>query len=276
MTQLSRPFQVALVALVLFVAVWFVGLRGHSASPSGSSSVGSASAPTARAREKAAAAPSPVYHGPVPGLGGLTRAINKARGAVAESQRSANGIEAKARQVEGKPAHLSGASSSVAASPAATSPSQARPSLNSASSAPRSTSKSSATTHAGAASKAASKGVGAPSTGAKTTAPIGQVQVETALRQGKVAVVLFWNPKAADDTAVYDQLLQARKPLGAAIAAFFSSASQVASFGSITHAVPVYQTPTILIVNPRGQVTSLTGLTDAYAIEQAVEEARKA
>ena len=40
------------------------------------------------------------------------------------------------------------------------------------------------------------------------------------------------------------------------------------------HAVQVTQTPTLLIVNPHGQTTVLTGLTDAFAIEQTVAEAR--
>ena len=33
-------------------------------------------------------------------------------------------------------------------------------------------------------------------------------------------------------------------------------------------------TPTLLIVNRHGQVRTLTGLTDAYSMEQAIDEAR--
>ena len=29
MTQLSRPYQIALLTMALFVAVWFLALRGH-------------------------------------------------------------------------------------------------------------------------------------------------------------------------------------------------------------------------------------------------------
>ena len=36
----------------------------------------------------------------------------------------------------------------------------------------------------------------------------------------------------------------------------------------------MYQTPTILIVNRHGVVSTLTGLTDVFALEQAVREAR--
>jgi protein-disulfide isomerase len=58
------------------------------------------------------------------------------------------------------------------------------------------------------------------------------------------------------------------------IAVFEAQAKQVTSFGSITRGVQVNQTPTILIVNKRGQTTTLTGLVDAYSIEQAIDEAR--
>ena len=50
------------------------------------------------------------------------------------------------------------------------------------------------------------------------------------------------------------------------------SAGQVGAFGTVTHAVQVTQTPTLLIVNPHGQTTVLTGLTEAFAIQQAIAE----
>jgi protein-disulfide isomerase len=36
----------------------------------------------------------------------------------------------------------------------------------------------------------------------------------------------------------------------------------------------VYGTPTILVVNKKGSVRTITGLTDAYSIEQTIDEAR--
>jgi hypothetical protein len=53
-------------------------------------------------------------------------------------------------------------------------------------------------------------------------------------------------------------------------------ANQVGTFGSITEVVHVYETPTILIVNRHGVVSTLTGLTDVFALKQAVREARAA
>ncbi len=60
--------------------------------------------------------------------------------------------------------------------------------------------------------------------------------------------------------------------LGSKVAVHYASAGQVGAFGTITHAVQVTQTPTLLIVNPHGQTTVLTGLTEAFAIQQAVTE----
>ena len=123
--------------------------------------------------------------------------------------------------------------------------------------------------------------------------------MERALAQGKIAVLLFWDHKGVDDRAVRTQLLlleaahhliapRANQPtvkrllnatgleLQKKIAVLEATASEVTSFGSFTRAVQIYQTPTILIVNRRGEVTTITGLTDAYSIEQAIDEARHA
>jgi hypothetical protein len=279
MTQISRPFQIALVAVGVLMAVWFLALRGHSASSPSASSAGSAAAATSTPAAQAPGAPSAIYHGSAPGVEGLTRAIAKAHGAVATSQQNAKQLEEKSAQVSG------GASAPAAASPSHTG------------SVAGSAQKTSATTSVGPAARTApvAKAPGSL-TGAHRT-PARQALVERALKEGKIAVILFWNPKGADDKAVQFELrlleavhhlirpvantpkvrhelraynLELQKPF----AAFEASANQVTSFGSITHGVRVYGTPTMLIINKRGQVKSVTGLTDAYAIEQTIDEAR--
>ena len=59
-------------------------------------------------------------------------------------------------------------------------------------------------------------------------------------------------------------------------AAFRATPNEISSFGSITQQVQVAATPTILIVNKSGQTTELTGLQDAFSIEQAIDEIRNA
>jgi len=263
MAQLSRPYQIALVAMAFLALVWFVALRGHSSS-SGPAPVASAPAPaagsSAAAQAKAAAAPTPVYHGAAPGVEGLTRAIAKAHGAVATSQ-------ANAKQLQEKSAQASSPTSTGASSSAATTGSQPASSASA-------TSKGSATT-----SKSAASTVVKPSTvtGNRTPArPARQAAVESELKQGKVVVLLFWNPKGADDVAVQKELQAVGRTLGGKVAVHDALANQVGSFGSITRAIQVYQTPTILLVNRRGLTTTLTGFTDVFSIEQTIDEARHA
>jgi hypothetical protein len=275
MAQLSRPYQIALLALGLLVVVWFVALRGHTAATStgggGSAPAASTPAPTAASEAKAAAAPSHVYSGPVPGLTGLTRAIAKAHGAVANSQQNAKQVEAESAEASSA-AQASGSHSAATSGTAAAAPAHALASKG-------------AATHssAGGSKTAARVTPSKPSTTTaaaskphSSTSPNMQASVEAELKQGKVVTILFWNPKAAVDQAVQRELQAVGHALGAKIAVHDAHADQVGSFGSITRTIQVDATPTILIVSKGGQTTTLTGLTDVFSIEQAIGEAQKA
>src|SRR2546421_5070815 len=94
MAQLSRPYQVALAAIVLLAAVWLLALRGHS-SGGGESTSTPAPKPSTSTRP---GAPYTPYKGSAPGVAGLTRAIQKAHGAVAQSERNAKRLEERSAQ----------------------------------------------------------------------------------------------------------------------------------------------------------------------------------
>jgi hypothetical protein len=272
MTQISRPFQIALAALVLFIAVWFVALRGHSSGGGSSSSPASASsAPTAAASTpsggSAAAQSAPgggspasqggVYHGAAPGVEGLSRAIQKARGAVAQSQRSAKRHEAAASaagglQKQGAQAH------------GPTEHSQAR------------TTQSSGAQRSQAQQRQSRHAQNARPTKAASGAPAMQRVVEAELERGKIVAVLFWNPKGAVDATVRRELRAASRARHGRLAVHVARASEVGSFGSFTNAVQVYSTPTILLINADGKTASVTGLTDAFSIGQAIREVKLA
>jgi hypothetical protein len=265
MAQISRPFQIAIGALVLFAAVWFLALHGHSSTTGASSPSASAPAPQA---EKAPAS-SPVYHGPAPGVEGLTKAIAKAHGAVTTSQQNAKQLEAKSAQASsGTPPATAGAAPASAAASAA---------------APKASTKTAAP-----AVPSAARHPGTPRTAPSSTAASPQKTVEAELKQGKVVVLLFWNPKGADDVVARDALRSLvgshgeggnadkifHGGLAKQIAVHEGSQRAVASYGTITRGVQVYGTPTMLILNSHDRVITLTGSTDAYSIEQAIEEAR--
>jgi hypothetical protein len=306
MAQVSRPFQIALAVVVLFAAVWFVALQGHSSS---SSSTPVASTPVSTsAPATAAKAPAGTTH-----IEGMTRAVTHAHEAVAASQRAADksagasaeapsqGASATASSTTVVTKHSAGgASTTVATKHGATGASTAVVTKHSAAG----TSTTVVTKHgaAGASTTVVAKHVTTPTPAPHKVVPgaipAQQAAVESELKRGEVAVVLFWNKQGADDVAVHEELqillaahhevavhpnkAQVRKlrlatglELEKKIAVHYATAAQVTSFGSFTKTIQVYGTPTILIVNKHGAVTTINGLTDAFAIEQTIDEARQ-
>lgn len=285
MAQLSRPYQIALAATIFLALVYFVALRPHSSETTGSSSAPVASAPASTPAPAAAAkatAPAVRTH-----IEGLTRAATHAREAVAASQRAADKSASSSAEAPAQSAGITASSTTAtvtshrhgaSASSTATSTKQSTTVVHS---------KHAAAVPAGTVTKSSvtvtkSSKHGAPShsvTVTKTSvhaAPAQQVAVEKQLQQGKVVLVLFWNPKGSDDVAVHKELQAVEKQQGGKIAVHYALAKQVGSFGSITKAIQVYQTPTILLVNKKGLTTTLTGFTDAFSIEQTIDEARQA
>jgi hypothetical protein len=296
MQQLSRPYQIALVVLVVAAAAWFAAFGRHSSS--GSSSSGSSQAPSAPAQPSSqpssgsASASSHIYHGSAPGVEGLSKDIAKAHGAVSTSEANARHLEEKSAQATAvSPGEATG-SATAPATGAANAPAAKAPAAKAPATAP-----SSQTAHPGGATPthAATRHAAVPAPATRHAAvpapathqhprptsavgaigaPVGQKEVETAVAQGKVAVLLFWNPAGTNDRAVHGQVRTVVSSRRLPTALFESSAKGVAFFGAITRQVPVYGTPTILIVGAKGHTTSLMGLQDAFSIEQAIREVR--
>jgi hypothetical protein len=266
MSQISRPFQIALVAFLLLAGVWLFALQGHSSSTSTSSttaaSVPSSPAPATTTPARSASSGVAGSNTTAPGVAGLSRAVAKAHQTVTASQQSA-------KQVEGESAEPAGASAPQSTGAAAPATKAAAPTTTKVTSV--------TTVHKTATGKTTVHKVTtvhkAPSTSGAAAIPAHQRTVEAALAKGDIVVILFWNHHGADDVAVQ----RALKPLskaGKKISVQEASAKEVASFGSVTRGVQVYGTPTILIVNKHGQTTTLTGLQDTYSIQQAIAEAR--
>ena len=302
MSQISRPYQIALVVLLLAAATWFVAFGHHSSSSGGSS--GSSSAPSSNSQPSpgSSGSSSHVYHGSAPGVEGLSKDIAKAHAAVGTSEANAHQLEEKSAQASGE------GGSSTATAPAANAPKTVTTTHASttthATSAPHTTvttKHTATTTHAPTKtthSSTTTRTVHTPAaTHSKTTvrhtavpvrpahthssvkspqhtvgAPAGQQAVEAAVAKGKVALLLFWNPAGSNDRAVRGQVHSVKRGHGG-VDVFESTARDVANFGAITRQMPVYGTPTILIIGPH-RTDSLTGLQDAFSIEQAIREVR--
>jgi hypothetical protein len=284
MAQLSRPYQIALGAVVLFALVWFVALNGHGSSSS-STPVAATPAPTpAPAAQEKTVSSSKIYHGAAPGVEGLTRDINRAHRSVAKTQGQEQKIAGTAGEAKGQGTSAASSTTAVTKHGAAGSSTTV------------------VTRHgaAGASATVTTKHVATPAPQKTATSgiPPRQAAIESELKRGEMAVVLFWNPKGADDRVVHEELqillaahheaavhpnkaevekLRQAKglELGKKIAVHYASASQVASFGTFTKTVQVYGTPTMLVINKSGAVTTINGLTDAFAIEQTIDEARQ-
>jgi hypothetical protein len=272
MAQISRPFQIVLVVFLVFACVWLFALHGRSTSSNASSTsapVVSATTPSSvpSAAAKGNASPSHIYKGPAPGLEGLTRDINRAHHAAAVS-------EGRTQQLESKSARVSGEAtpSSTTAAPASS-----RKAATSGATAPTHTSAANATTHAS--SKTSSKtSTSAAHKRATTLAATlkGQRTVEAELAKGDVVLLLFWNSKGTDDVSVQQAVRQVQKADRSSrqrIAVQEATASQVASFGSVTRGVQVYATPTLFVINKHGHAIVLTGLQDSFSIQQTIDEA---
>ena len=140
---------------------------------------------------------STVYHGSAPGVEGLTRAIDKAHGAVAASQQGANSVEDVSRRSacherqrrRGRRTRPPPRTSTAHAS----TPCRRPHGRTTARTARRYRTKH--TRPRACAAKVASRGDPAPAGRRRTRAQAGQV-----------AVVLFWNPNGADDDAVHEEL----------------------------------------------------------------------
>jgi hypothetical protein len=303
MAQLSRPYQIILGVVVVFGLIWAVALRSHSSNPSEPT----ASAPKAPSSASAngssggnPAAATPVYHGAAPGVEGLTRAIAKAHGAVAESQRNVQEQAGRAHALTGEAQASATTTHTTAAgkttqSVTVTHKTNAAPSLvrrTVTSSHKTSTQVHGATTtvthtstttvHKVTPVHRAAAPTDKPTVRVHSTVkhsstkPAQQVAVEHELAQGKTVMLFFWTPSSTVDQQNVAQAKTLVARSKGTLTLHLALANQVGEFGTITEVVHVYQTPTILIVNKHGVVSTLTGLTDVFALEQAVQEAQSA
>jgi hypothetical protein len=308
MAQISRPFQIALIAVCLLAGVWFFALNGHSTSTSSSTppapspvtvahsvspsttAAAKATGSSAASSEKGAAPSTHIYHGPVPGLEGLTRDVSRAHKAVAKVHETPTAPAAKSTTA--KPTTVAAKTTTATAKHSTATTNTSAPAAKT--SAPAA--KASTPTSTATAPKTVKQQPIKSQAGAGRT-PAQQLLVERALKEGKVAVILFWNPKGAEDKVVSEELklLEAIhhliKPIAGeprlrralqhsgleltkSFAAFQATAKQVTGYGTITRDIQIAQTPTVLIIDKQGKTIVLTGLQDAFSIEQAIDEAR--
>lgn len=252
MDQLSRPYQVILLAVIGLGAAWFLVLR-----PKGSGDVAPLPTPTTAVTTASAGGRT------APGAAGLGRAVDKAKGAVATSSTAAGTTSVAAAAASAVDLPAKRALQPAATTPAARPATVARPAT-----AAKAAGKPGAlTTTPGAPAPTARPAPAAPAAPADPAQP-----VLDALARGEVAVVLFSDPAAADDRDVRGALAHVDRHDGRVVVRSVAI-GDVARWGSITLGAQVTQSPTVLVIGPDHTATPIVGYTDARAIDQAVGDA---
>lgn len=122
----------------------------------------------------------------------------------------------------------------------------------------------------------------APQSGATPVKPADTVDtaglpkvVARAVADKKVLVMLFWNPKAADDRAVRRELKAIDRHKGN-VKVHVASLKDVSRYSPITRGVNLEQSPTVVVVDRHRTADALVGYHDRFAIDQAVSDALRA
>jgi hypothetical protein len=246
--QVSRPMQIALVAVVLLAGMWFTVLKPKPDS-------GSDAAPAAAAPAATPSASQPV----APGVKGLANAVDKAKGASAASDATNAKIQA-----------ATGGNGTAAASPSTA----AKAAAAKATATPAAKAKAAAPTRAKSAAKAATPAAAKP--GAKDAAAVDPSERLLAyLAKGKTLVILFEGKGATDKAARRAVHLTAKADPKHVVSAYIPI-SDVGKYEAITSDVQVLTSPTVLVIGKDRKATPLTGFVDATVIRQAVGDARRA
>ena len=96
--------------------------------------------------------------------------------------------------------------------------------------------------------------------------------VLSAVAQNKVMVLLFFNPKSADDRAVKRAVAKVDR-WGGQVFVRSAPISTISAYGRITRGADVEQSPTVVVVDRKLRATRLVGYVDAETIDQAIVDA---
>ncbi len=182
------------------------------------------------------------------GLGQYQSAINKAHQAVATSNASnaASGNDGTASSTS-TPTASGGTSTASTANPS------------------QAAATSSAATHTNPTAAA-----GKPSHSPAATVRL--ITVQRAMAQHKVVAMLFYNPLAADDQAVKQELSSVPTHHGQVVKLTIPL-SEASKFTAVTQQVPVNFSPTLVLIAPNHQTGEIVGFSDQLEIAQRVDDA---
>lgn len=238
MQQVSPPFRIALIAIALLGAVWFVALRPKP--------------------QTAADAPLPA----APGVTGLTKSIGKATAATNAANASVQRTESAASVAAGD-STAAKATVTRTAKAGSTKVTKSVSATKTPAGATKVTKTVTAATPKGAVT--VKKSVTKP---ADPAAPL-----VAALDRGQVVVLLFRNASSdSADVAVMVRSVGRRRKVVSKVV----SIKDVGRYQTFTSGTPVAQAPTTMIIGPRRNAKVIVGFTSVGEIAQAVADVRRA
>ena len=97
-------------------------------------------------------------------------------------------------------------------------------------------------------------------------------EVQRAMRVHKAVAILFYNPAAADDQAVKQELAVVPTDRGRVVKLTIPL-SEIANYTALTQQVPVNFSPTLVLVAPSGKAYEIVGFSDQFEIAKRVDQA---
>jgi len=121
---------------------------------------------------------------------------------------------------------------------------------------------------------AAKKGANTPAAGNGEVTEAGlPLPVAKAVAEHKILVLLFWNPKAADDRMVRRELRSVGSRHRKEVVVHIADVKNISRYAPVTRGANVEQSPSVVVVGRDRQATVLEGFTDRETIRQAVYDA---
>jgi hypothetical protein len=97
--------------------------------------------------------------------------------------------------------------------------------------------------------------------------------VAKAVAEHKILVMLFWNPKAADDRAVRREMRSVGTRHRKDVFVHVADVKDISRYAPVTRGANVEQSPSVVVVDRDRQATLLEGYSDSETIRQAVYDA---
>ena len=246
MTNVSRPLLGLLVATVLFFGLWIVALKPSSSSTSPNG----------------------------PGLGQYQSAINRAKASAASQDRAAAAANATSATGSSSPSVSSGAHAAAKSATAATKSAAAKSAAaKSATATAHAGSRTRASTSSKTSSKASSRTHTAKAATPRLATTAERVNaVQRALADHKVLALLVYNPAAADDRAV-KQELGTIPTRGGRVVKVAVPVSEIAAYPVVTNQVLISSSPTLVIIDSSRQAFTIVGYAAQFEIAHRIDDA---